>query len=136
MSRSCGIEIPPVFTEDELVEMLRRGIDRLERDTRRLIAVSLQLDPRDPSTGTLMTIGRTIWRPSRDPASAPSPLVVLVDGDVGKTIGHLLRDELGLACELISIDGVDLHDCDFVDVGEMVTPPGVIPLVIKSLVFS
>jgi ethanolamine utilization protein EutA (predicted chaperonin) len=25
---------------------------------------------------------------------------------------------------------------DFVDVGELVTPPGVIPLVIKSLVFS
>jgi ethanolamine utilization protein EutA len=40
-----------------------------------------------------------------------------------------------LACEIISIDGVDLRDFDFVDAGAMVTPPGVIPLVIKSLVF-
>ena len=47
----------------------------------------------------------------------------------------LLRDEVGLACEIISIDGVDLRDFDFVDVGAMVTPPGVIPLVIKSLIF-
>jgi ethanolamine utilization protein EutA len=36
---------------------------------------------------------------------------------------------------LISIDSVDLRDFDFVDVGAMVTPPGVIPLVIKSLIF-
>ena len=27
-------------------------------------------------------------------------------------------------------------DLDFVDIGEMMTPPGVVPLVIKSLVFS
>jgi ethanolamine utilization protein EutA len=50
-------------------------------------------------------------------------------------MGHLLRDELNLTCEVLSIDSVDLRDFDFVDVGEMVTPPGVIPLVIKSLIF-
>ena len=60
---------------------------------------------------------------------------MLIDGDVGKTMGHLLRDELNLTCEVLSIDSVDLRDFDFVDVGEMVTPPGVIPLVIKSLIF-
>ena len=37
---------------------------------------------------------------------------------------------------LVSIDGVDLQELDFVDVGELITPPGVIPLVIKSLLFS
>jgi ethanolamine utilization protein EutA len=64
------------------------------------------------------------------------PLVLLIDGDVGKTVGHLLSDELGFTGGLVSIDGVDMNELDYVDVGEMVTPPGVIPLVIKSLVFS
>jgi ethanolamine utilization protein EutA len=29
-----------------------------------------------------------------------------------------------------------LQDFDYVDAGEMLTPPGVVPLVIKSLLFS
>jgi len=62
-------------------------------------------------------------------------LILMIDGDVGKTFGHLLQDELGFSGKLISIDGVHLHDLDFVDVGELYEPPGVVPVVIKSLLF-
>ena len=44
--------------------------------------------------------------------------------------------ELGAGSQVVSLDGVALQDLDFVDVGQMITPPGVIPLVIKSLVFD
>jgi ethanolamine utilization protein EutA (predicted chaperonin) len=64
------------------------------------------------------------------------PLLLMIDGDVGKTIGNLLHRELGLIGEVISIDGVQLQDLDFVDVGELLSPPGVVPVVIKSLLFS
>ena len=37
---------------------------------------------------------------------------------------------------LLSLDGIVLSDLDYIDVGEMINPPGVIPLVIKSLVFD
>jgi ethanolamine utilization protein EutA len=63
-------------------------------------------------------------------------LLLMIDGDVGKTFGHLMKDELGLTRPLISIDGVQLQELDFVDVGEFVDPPGVVPVVIKSLLFS
>ncbi len=63
-------------------------------------------------------------------------LLLMIDGDVGKTFGHLLQEELGFSGKLISIDGVQLHDLDFVDVGELYEPPGVVPVVIKSLLFS
>ncbi len=36
----------------------------------------------------------------------------------------------------LSIDGVQLQELDFVDVGELISPPGVVPVVIKSLLFS
>jgi ethanolamine utilization protein EutA len=38
--------------------------------------------------------------------------------------------------KIMSIDGVQLQDLDFVDVGELMTPPGIVPVVIKSLLFS
>ena len=60
----------------------------------------------------------------------------MIDGDVGKTLGRLLHYELGLPRKLVSIDGVQLKELDFVDIGELIDPPGVVPVVIKSLLFS
>jgi ethanolamine utilization protein EutA len=64
------------------------------------------------------------------------PLVLVIDGDVGQSLGRLLERELGLRRPLISIDGTRLTDLDFVDIGELLDPPGVVPVVIKSLLFS
>jgi len=64
------------------------------------------------------------------------PLFLMIDGDIGRTIGRLLHEELGLPGPLVSIDGVQLQDLDYVDVGELMSPPGVVPVVIKSLLFS
>jgi ethanolamine utilization protein EutA len=60
----------------------------------------------------------------------------MIDGDVGRSIGHLLDEELNGRGKIVSIDGVQLQELDYVDVGEMITPPGVVPVVIKSLLFS
>jgi ethanolamine utilization protein EutA len=129
------LHIPAHVAEDTLSIALLQGIERLDLRPESLMALAFEWT-RDPEYHDLLAVGRTIMRVMAPGARRTEPLVVLIDGDVGKTVGHLLRDELGLGSDLISIDGVDLHDLDFVDVGEMVTPPGVIPLVIKSLVFS
>jgi len=65
-----------------------------------------------------------------------SPLVVVIDGDVGRLLGRILSKELNKGDYLLSLDGIVLSDLDYIDVGEMINPPGVIPLVIKSLVFD
>ena len=59
----------------------------------------------------------------------------MIDGDVGRLIGKILVDELGVS-NVLSLDGVLLSDLDYIDVGEMISPPGVIPIVIKSLIFD
>ena len=63
-------------------------------------------------------------------------LLLMIDGDVGKTFGRLLHRELHWPGKLVSIDGVQLQELDFVDVGELIAPPGVVPVVIKSLLFA
>ena len=63
-------------------------------------------------------------------------LVVMIDGDVGKTFGRLLHRELDWPGKIVSIDGLNLHELDYVDVGELIAPPGVVPVVIKSLLFA
>jgi ethanolamine utilization protein EutA len=63
-------------------------------------------------------------------------LVLMIDGDIARGLGRILIDELRLDGALVSIDGVQLRELDFVDIGEMLDPPGVVPVVIKSLLFS
>jgi ethanolamine utilization protein EutA len=59
----------------------------------------------------------------------------MVDGDVGKLLGHLLEHELGLTRGVVSVDGIRLHEFDYVDVGERMQPAQAVPLVIKTLLF-
>lgn len=70
------------------------------------------------------------------PAEGGAPLVLVNDGDVGQSLGRILQHDLGVARDLVSIDGIELKELDFVDIGELIEPPGVVPVVIKSLLFS
>lgn len=64
------------------------------------------------------------------------PIVLMMEGDAGRTIGHILKDEFDVAVDVISVDGVQLKDLDYVDIGGMIHPTEVVPLIIKSLLFS
>src|SRR3984957_15167367 len=90
----------------------------------------------DPDYARIAAAARAILAAVAPEGPRKEPLLLMIDGDVGKTFGQLLRHELGLAGPLVSIDGVQLHELDFVDVGELISPPGVVPVVIKSLLFS
>jgi ethanolamine utilization protein EutA len=72
-------------------------------------------------------------RPLRDSIKI---LLVAIDGDIGKTFGRLIHRELNWPGNVICIDGVELHELDYVDLGALVAPPGVVPVVIKSLLFA
>jgi ethanolamine utilization protein EutA len=63
------------------------------------------------------------------------PLVLVFDGDVGGLFGIHLRETLGLSNPVVSIDGVELTDFNYVDIGELIPSSGAVPVVIKSLVF-
>jgi ethanolamine utilization protein EutA len=64
------------------------------------------------------------------------PLILMMDGDVGRTLGRILRHELAVASSVISVDGLQLMDFDYVDIGTVIRPTNVVPLIIKSLLFS
>ena len=85
-----------------------------------------------PEHGALHKLGESILAA----AGAHRPLVVALDADVAHTLGRILVDELGATGALIVVDGLDLRDLDYVDIGEIVRPAGVVPVIIKSLVFA
>ncbi|MDP2357512.1 MAG: ethanolamine ammonia-lyase reactivating factor EutA [Beijerinckiaceae bacterium] len=90
----------------------------------------------DPEYSRLAATARAIKAALGPGDTRDELLVLMIDGDVAKNMGRLLKEEMGLPGNLVSIDGVQLQELDFVDVGELIQPPGVVPVVIKSLLFS
>jgi ethanolamine utilization protein EutA len=89
-----------------------------------------------PDYQRLLAMAHAIKKAAAPRGRRKNLLVLVIDGDVGQSLGRILDRELGLGSDIIAIDGVQLKDLDFVDLGEFLNPPGVVPIVIKSLLFS
>jgi ethanolamine utilization protein EutA len=63
------------------------------------------------------------------------PLVLAGDGDVGGLMGIHLREESRLRNPIVSVDGLELKEFDYIDIGAMLPNSGAVPVVIKSLIF-
>ena len=63
------------------------------------------------------------------------PIVLAGDGDVGGLLGIHLREEMKIENGIVSIDGLELKDFDYIDIGTMLPASGAVPVVIKSLIF-
>jgi ethanolamine utilization protein EutA len=64
------------------------------------------------------------------------PLYIMLDGDIAQTLGAILREELLVESEILAIDGVELRDFDYIDLGRIRMPSYTVPVTIKSLLFS
>ena len=61
---------------------------------------------------------------------------MVMEGDIGKSLGGILRKELDVEGDIISLDGIQLQEFDYIDIGELIQPTDVVPLIIKSLLFT
>jgi ethanolamine utilization protein EutA len=55
---------------------------------------------------------------------------------VAQTLGAVIREDCGVASEILVIDGVMLMDFDYIDLGKVRVPSFTVPVTIKSLVFN
>ncbi len=62
-------------------------------------------------------------------------IVLIGDGDVGGLIGIHYCEEMKIKNPIVSIDGLELKEFDYIDIGAILDTSGAVPVVIKSLVF-
>ena len=62
-------------------------------------------------------------------------IYLVFDHDLAGLVGTILRDDFAVENALLCLDGVTLHDFDFIDLGKTLEPSGTVPVTIKSLVF-
>jgi ethanolamine utilization protein EutA len=116
-------------------EEIRRHVARFDPGASADVAVALHWEG-PPEYARLRGLAEAVAYGLRGRIAAGAPLYLMLDGDVARTLGTLLREELGIGNDLVVLDGVTLRDFDYVDLGQVRQPSGTVPVTIKSLVFG
>jgi ethanolamine utilization protein EutA len=121
--------------EQPMVEALRQALAKFDLPafTSRL-ALSLSLDG-PLNYKTVREVAEGVAAICQNSESHTSPLYLALDVDVAKSLGGILKEELELDREVIAIDGIDVGDLDYIDIGTPMGITEVIPVTVKSLMF-
>ena len=125
-----------IIEPDPLAEAIRghfKAFDLVEGESEAALALRWE---GAPSYERIAAFALGIRRGLANTISKGMPVYVMLDGDVAQTLGAILRDEMGVASEILVIDGVVLWDFDYIDLGRIRMPSQTVPVTVKSLVFS
>jgi len=90
----------------------------------------------DPSHARLHPLAAGICAALPRTLAAGLPIILLIDGDVAMSLGRVIRHEIAPGANVIAIDGVQLKQFDYVDIGRTIEVTNVVPIIIKSLLFT
>lgn len=124
----------PLSTEDvrTAVERALHRFDLIEGDRAVALAIHWELGPAYPLIHTLAT---GVVEAMGEHLRQGQPLVLVFDADIAKLVGNIIDKEILPGAGVVSIDGIDLKDFDFIDIGAELPDAKAVPVVIKSLIF-
>jgi len=64
------------------------------------------------------------------------PIIMVFDRDIGNSVGNVMKRETEAKQNIISVDEINVQEGDFIDVDKPKAGGQVVPVVVKSLVFS
>lgn len=88
-----------------------------------------------PNYQSLRRVAEGVSSLVKGPGSVSAPVYIVVDMDVAKSLGGILKEELHLEEDVVVVDGIDVGDLDFVDIGRPMGISDIVPVTVKSLVF-
>jgi ethanolamine utilization protein EutA len=88
-----------------------------------------------PDYPYLRQIARGIDAVLKKRGTPGAPVYIVLDLDVAKSLGGILKEELKLQREVVAVDGIDVGDLDYIDLGRPVMGSDVLPVTVKSLLF-
>jgi ethanolamine utilization protein EutA len=118
-----------------VIEALQQSLAKFDRSALTPgLALSLSLDGH-LDYKTLRGVAEGVAAICNSAEGNKSPVYLALDLDVAKSLGGILKEELKLDREVIAIDGIEVGDLDYIDIGEPMGITEVIPVTVKSLMF-
>ena len=123
------------LSAEELQDAIAKSFQRFDLDEGEQ-TVALAIGWRGmPRYQSLRAIAEGIKAGLENTIATGLPVILVFTHDFGKLVGEILRNDLNIPNDVISIDSIHLRELDFIDIGEIIYPAQVVPVVVKSLVF-
>jgi len=133
--------VTPLFEQKESIsateikEAVERALQRFDaHDVERSVALAIRWEL-GPSYPLIRILAEGLVGAMKGHIDNGQPLVLVFDADIAKLMGNIIERELIPGAGIISIDGIDLKDFDFIDIGQELPDAKAVPVVIKSLIF-
>jgi ethanolamine utilization protein EutA len=133
---ACAFDLADAIDPASIADAVRNALARADaRDGAGPVALAFQWTG-DPLHARLHALAAGICAALPQTIAARLPLVLLVDGDIGLSLGRIIQHEIAPGADVVAIDGVQLKQFDYVDIGRMIDVTKVVPVIIKSLLFN
>ena len=81
-------------------------------------------------------LAKDIVESAQDVIKSKHPLILVIEQDIAKVLGNAINVLLERKKDVICIDGINVQNGDYIDIGEPVGSGRVVPVVTKTLVFN
>lgn len=106
----------------------------LQQSDSRMLLLAME-GPVDPTYSQLCRLADCLLSGLGNALPDSAPLLVLTHRDIAKALGQLLRRQAG-SRPVIAVDGIDIGNGQFIDLGAPVLNGMAIPVIVKTLVFE
>lgn len=91
---------------------------------------------RNPDYGEISRAARCLWEALDETLPYGAPVLLVLEQDMAKALGTLLRRFSGGRRQLVVVDNIRTEEGDYMDFGKPVMAGMVIPVIIKTMVFG
>ncbi len=124
------------LTEEYLEKQVKHALNKFDINEGDEIFALYFEDPVRSAYQKLKTFAKGIERALPNSIANNTPIILIFKGDIGNSIGNVIRRETSIKDNLASIDEIEVKDGDWIDIGAPLVNGQVIPVTVKSLIFS
>jgi ethanolamine utilization protein EutA len=122
-------------TPAEVAAEIRRRLDASEAGEGAAVALGVRW-PHGPAYAQLNALASGMAEATAGWRERGLPIIVVLDVDVARLVGAILSAYMGGYADILCIDGIDLREFDYIDIGEEQPDSHVVTVIVKSLVFT
>ncbi|MCB2296392.1 ethanolamine ammonia-lyase reactivating factor EutA [Clostridium tagluense] len=90
----------------------------------------------NPSFVEIQKLGETLMAGMEDILKSDFPTILVIENDIAKVLGQTLYRQLDFKKQVICIDTIKVENGDYIDIGKPLANGRVLPVIIKTLIFS